>query len=183
MTEAAYISLDNIGNRYEFYNNESFTVPDHSSNHTSIEINIIEILQNLLTGENTLPFASNLRLNNATKIVYTYPDLIVFNEQPVFIAQETLTVNNPYLIIEIFESSNPAYNPSARFDLYQDIPTLKEYLMIDADSKHIIDISDRGEEWFVQQALSEHEGVHSYALNYNFLMADIYKNIILNAAD
>ncbi|MEP6682661.1 MAG: Uma2 family endonuclease [Parafilimonas sp.] len=181
MTEAEYIGLDNISNRHEFYNNEGFPVPDHSTNHTLIEINVIELLQNYLQGENAIPFASNLRLYNANKITYTYPDLIVFSEQPAFTEHEVMTVTNPYLVIEIFESSNPDYNSAARFDLYQGIPSFKEFLIIDADSMHVISISDQGEEWLVQEAKNIKEAVRSHAINFTFKITDIYKDIKLSS--
>lgn len=177
MNEQEYLANKSADYRYEFYNGEAFMVPDHSNNHTLAELNIIQLLQNYLTGENAIPFASNLRVCNTNKMAYTYPELIVFSEQPDFMQHEILTVTNPYLVIEIFESSKPAYDPSVRFDLYQNLQSFKEYVIVDADSTHVIALSDHGEEWLVQEASNIQEVVHSHAINFTFKLADIYRNI------
>ncbi len=43
-------------------------------------------------------------------------------------------VKQPSVIIEILSESTNRYDPSEKFRLYRDIPTLKEYILVDSES-------------------------------------------------
>ena len=47
------------------------------------------------------------------------------------------TAMNPSVIIEILSKSTRNYDKGEKFTLYRDIPTLKEYILIDSEAVRI----------------------------------------------
>lgn len=48
-----------------------------------------------------------------------------------------MNVLNPAVLIEVLSPSTKNYDRGEKFKLYRDIPTLKEYILIDSQSIHI----------------------------------------------
>jgi Uma2 family endonuclease len=87
-----------------------------------------------LKGKPCKPFGSDLRIHIPENTLFTYPDIsIICNEiktSPVDLDTAIL----PTVIIEILSSSTRNYDHGGKFKLYRDIPSLKEFILIDSES-------------------------------------------------
>ena len=78
-------------------------------------------------------YSSDQRLRIPANGLYTYPDLVALCGKPEFEGIENLL--NPTLIVEVLSKSTAGYDRSEKFALYRNIPTFREYLLV--DSRHV----------------------------------------------
>jgi Uma2 family endonuclease len=66
--------------------------------------------------------------------LYTYPDILIVRGQPQFPdAKSTDVLLNPAVIIEVLSPSTEKYDRGAKFRHYQQLPSLKEYVLVAQD--------------------------------------------------
>jgi len=69
--------------------------------------------------------------------LFTYPDISIDcgDLRPTSFDEDTVV--NPAIIIEILSRSTEQYDRGNKFKLYMDIPTLREYILVDSESIRI----------------------------------------------
>jgi Uma2 family endonuclease len=87
-----------------------------------------------LKGKPCRPYGSDKRIKIPENALYTYPAISVYcNENNSFDKSPALS-NEPTGLIEILSESTKDYDRGGKFKLYRDIPTLKEYILVDSES-------------------------------------------------
>ena len=124
--------------RHEYYKGEIFAMSGASFKHNIIEDNVRGTLYSYLKGKKCRSFGSNLRIHIPKNTLYTYPDILIVCDEPKFIDNEVDTLLNPAVIIEILSPSTANYDRGAKFDLYREIESLKEYILIDSSTIHFV---------------------------------------------
>lgn len=138
-TEAEYLTFERESQeRHEYYKGEIFLMSGASFKHNVIEDNIRGALHTFLKGKKCRSFGSNLRIHIPKNTLYTYPDILIVCGKPELLDNEFDTLLNPSVIIEILSPSTGNYDRGAKFDLYREIETLKEYILIDSATIHCI---------------------------------------------
>ena len=66
--------------------------------------------------------------------LFTYPDISVFCGEPEFLNNDEWNLLNPTVIIEVLSPSTKNYDRGDKFNLYRDIPSLREYILVDSES-------------------------------------------------
>ena len=74
-----------------------------------------------------------MRMNIPENTLYTYPDLSVYCNEVETIDNNKDTARKPVVIFEILSKSTRNYDQGQKFALYREIPTLKEYILIDRE--------------------------------------------------
>lgn len=139
ITEAEYLSFERESQeRHEYYKGEIYLMSGASFKHNIIEDNLRGLISNFLKGKKIRSFGSNLRVHIPKNTLYTYPDILIVCDDPIFVDDEFDTIVNPAVIIEILSPSTANYDRGAKFDFYREIETLKEYILIDAATTHLI---------------------------------------------
>jgi Uma2 family endonuclease len=78
-----------------------------------------------------------MRINISENTLYTYPDISIFCGELQPTAQDEDTVVQPTVLIEILSPSTKNYDRGEKFRLYRDIPSLREYILVDTDAVRI----------------------------------------------
>lgn len=139
ITEAEYLAFEREANdRHEYYKGEIFLMSGASFKHNIIEDNIRGTIHAFLKGSDCRSFGSNLRVHVPKNTLYTYPDILIVCNKPEFVDGEFDTLLNPKVIIEILSQSTANYDRGAKFNLYREIDSLKEYILIDSTSIHFV---------------------------------------------
>lgn len=76
-----------------------------------------------------------VRLPDSRK--FFYPDLTVVCDKPKFHDERTDTILNPLLIIEVLSKSTEAFDRGAKFQAYQSLNSVSEYLLVAQDKPAI----------------------------------------------
>ncbi|HWK05210.1 MAG TPA: Uma2 family endonuclease [Puia sp.] len=120
--------------KHEYYQGEIFAMAGASNEHNDIFINLIRDIASWLKGKPCKPYGSDMRVHIPENSLFTYPDISIFCKD---IFDGTVYEDNaiqPVVLIEILSPSTRTYDRGAKFKLYQDIPTLKEYILVDSEA-------------------------------------------------
>lgn len=116
----------------EYYQGEVFAMAGAGNNHNVITGNLIGILYGFLRGRGCTVYPSDMRLHIPENGLYTYPDVMVACGKKEFLDEKKDTLTNPVLVVEVLSASTESYDRGRKFGFYRSIPTLREYLLVDA---------------------------------------------------
>lgn len=130
-----YLEMENAASeKHEYYQGEIFAMSGARMPHNRIAKNLLISLGIKLRGKPCEPFGSDVRIHIEKNTLFTYPDITVFCEEPKSLDGGELDFLNPTLIFEVLSPSTRNYDEGEKFRLYRDIPTLKEYILVDSES-------------------------------------------------
>lgn len=120
--------------KHEYYQGEIFAMSGAGLNHNKIFSNVFIELGNRLKNKSCRPYGSDMRMNIPENTLFTYPDISIYCNGLKHSDVDEETFILPTVIIEILSPSTKNYDRGKKFSLYKDIPSLKEYIMIDSES-------------------------------------------------
>jgi Uma2 family endonuclease len=171
--------------KHEYYRGEIFTMGGHgdalamsgaSHRHNKIFSNLLIGMGILLKGKSCQPYGSDMRIHIPENTLYTYPDISIICNDFISSDFDEDTVVQPTVIIEILSPSTKNYDRGEKFTLYRDIPTLKEYILVDTASVRIeaFRINDRGY-WELEEYKSVDDILRISSVVISLPVADIYE--------
>lgn len=130
-----YLALEEAATeKHEYYQGEIFAMAGAKVSHNIVSKNIVSALDGKLRGKPCKPFNSDTRIYVERNSLFTYPDASVICGKPQTMNNDGINVLNPTIIFEVISSSSQSYDRGAKFKLYRDIPSLREYVLIEPDS-------------------------------------------------
>lgn len=124
--------------KHEYFRGEIFAMAGAGKNHNEIFSNLFVAIGIHLQGKPCKPYGSDLRIHIPQNTLYTYPDISILCRKDVSEHHdEAHSAIDPTIIIEILSLATHSYHRGGKFKLYLDIPTLKEYIMIDSESINV----------------------------------------------
>lgn len=121
--------------KHEYINGYIYAMVGASDNHVTITGNIFAALHNHLRNNSCRVYASDMKVNIATRNCYYYPDVMVTcNDRD---RSSNKYKQYPCLIVEVLYDSTEALDRGRKFDNYQQLETLKEYVLIDQNTELI----------------------------------------------
>ena len=128
----------------EFYRGQIFAMSGGTLEHNTVGGNVFTALRIRLRGSPCLPFNSDQRIRIPGNGLVTYPDVSIVCGGPQRDPQSPTAVNNPSVIFEVLSDSTESYDRGKKFDLYRQLESLREYILVAQDEAHV--------ERFVRQA-------------------------------
>lgn len=111
---------------------------------TGAHINHIRIVRNLtvelIRQLNDRPFEvlpSEMKVRMPDSRKYFYPDITVVAGEPQFPDDQKDIILNPVLLIEVLSKSTEAFDRGLKFQAYQQLPSLREYLLVAQDKPFV----------------------------------------------
>jgi Uma2 family endonuclease len=123
--------------KHEYYQGEIFAMSGPKVPHNIIAGNIYFGLRQQLKGKSCQPFTSDQRIHVEKNTLFTYPDISVVCGEIETRNNDDWNILNPIVLIEVLSPSTKNYDRGQKFKLYRDIPSLKEYILIDSESINI----------------------------------------------
>ena len=105
--------------------------------HTFITADILTELNIQLRGQACQVISNDMRVKTGPKGAYFYPDVVVFCGEPQFEDNVFDTLLNPTLIVEVLSPSTEVYDRGEKFARYQELSSLREYLLVVQDRVHV----------------------------------------------
>jgi len=121
----------------QFYRGEIFAMTGGTPNHNRITVNSLISIGNQLDGTGCRPCNSDQRIRIPANGLLTYPDISVVCGELELDDQDPNAINNPLVIVEVLSKSTESYDRGRKFDLYRELPSLREYLLISQETPHI----------------------------------------------
>lgn len=162
--------------KHEYYQGEIFAMSGAKVPHNMISLNIAIALGNKLKGKTCKPFNSDQRIYVEKNSLFTYPDISIVCGDPETRNNDELNLVNPTVIIEVLSSSTKNYDRGEKFKLYRDIPTLKEYTLVDSESISVeaFYINDTGH-WELTEYKNIEDTLFIKAIQSSFELSEIYE--------
>ncbi|RDC55560.1 Uma2 family endonuclease [Pedobacter chinensis] len=164
--------------KHEYFQGEIFAMSGASENHNWIFTNIFLVVGNNLKGKSCYIFGSDMRMSIPENTLFTYPDISIYCNNYLHSEVDEDTAILPSVIIEILSPSTKDYDRGKKFSLYKDIPSLKEYIMIDSESTSVEAhyINDE-QNW----TLNEHKEITDVltfvSMGFDVALSDIYNHV------
>ena len=133
-----YLEMENASSeKHEYYQGEIFAISGAKVPHNIIATNLVVALTIKLKGKSCRPFNSDQRIHVEANTLFTYPDISIICGDIITRNNDDYNVLNPTVLIEVLSRSTKNYDRGKKFKLYRDIPTLREYVLVDSESIHI----------------------------------------------
>ena len=130
-----YLQMERASDqKHEYYKGEIFAMAGASNRHNLIFSNLFGELFSRLRNSPCRPYGSDMRIHVPENTLFTYPDISVICGEITPFDDGNDTALQPTVIIEILSKATRNYDRGVKFKLYRDIPTLREYILVDSES-------------------------------------------------
>lgn len=176
---AEYLAMEKASQeKHEYFQGEIFSMAGASTNHNLIFSSLFGFLSVKLAGSKCIPFGSDMRMNIPENTLFTYPDISVYCNGIKHSTDDKDTILEPTVIIEILSPSTVNYDRGGKFKLYRDIPTLKEYILIDSEAISIEAFYLNGKQnWELIEYKKIGDAVKFVSMGFEVALSDIYNRV------
>lgn len=173
-----YLTIERAApTKSEFYDGEMFAMAGGTAIHSLIGSNVTREFGNQLHGKKCVPYNSDLRIQVQATGLFTYPDLSIICG-PLQFADADDTVINPSVLVEVLSPSTEAYDRGQKFLQYRQIPTLREYLLVNQHEPLVeLFIRQEGNIWLLREAAGLDASLEIPSLQIAVSLAEIYANV------
>ncbi|MEA5617972.1 Uma2 family endonuclease [Cronbergia sp. UHCC 0137] len=162
----------------EYRDGEIIPMTGGTGNHNKITLAIAAMLLYALRRKKYEVFMGDMRLWIPEYREYTYPDVIVTDNKPLYTGKNNTTITNPLLIIEVLSKSTKNYDQGDKFNFYRSIPHFKEYVLVEQNQYLVMHYSKTNEvEWIFREYKSEDDIVKLQHLDFEISLVDIYQDV------
>jgi Uma2 family endonuclease len=131
-----------------------------------------------LAGKGCEAFSGGVPIKTPSLPPYRYPDASVVCGELIF---ENIggidTVTNPILVVEVLSPGTEHMDKEPKRSAYQQIPSVREYLIISQDAPHITQYVRQGRRWARRDFSDLAALLELPSINSHILIGDIYKGI------
>lgn len=119
--------------RHEFVAGEVFAMAGAGEAHVTVAGNVYLQLRQHLAGTPCRTFITDMKLRVEAADAFFYPDVMVTCSPAD--AGDPLVKREPVLLVEVLSPATAAYDRGDKFAAYRKLATLREYLLVDTDSR------------------------------------------------
>ena len=164
--------------RHEYLNGEIFVMAGGTPDHALIAPNIIAAIRPQLQKSGCRIRNSDMRLRTSPTGLYSYADAVISCEPELF---DGTTLLNPVVVIEVLSESTEDYDRGKKFELYRQIPSFREYLVVAQDrtyvEHHVREESSGRPAWIMRQFTGLNERVLLSAVTVSLPLTAIYADV------
>jgi len=132
-----YLKLERAAEyKSDYYDGEIHERARCKPNHNLIAGNVMGELGMQLKKRACFVFPSEMRIKITAVGFYGYPDVSVVSGKDEFEDEDNLL--NPTVLVEVLSENTETYDRCKKFQFYQQIPTLREFLFI-ADDHYLVE--------------------------------------------
>jgi len=174
LTEDEYLRLERQAEtKSEFHDGQMFAMAGGTLNHSLLANRIGALLDRVSPGCRVLN--ADLRIKIAASRTYTYADCSVVCGEPQFSSDHQDNVLNPLLIVEVLSPSTEGYDRGKKFELYRTIDSVREYLLVHQDRRHVEHYSKQDDgSWLLREHSGAGSSVAIARLGVHISLADLY---------
>lgn len=176
LTPEAYLEMEMASTeRHEYVDGEVFAMTGAASAHNDINISLAALIREHLRGGPCKVYAIDIKLRVEAANCYFYPDLMVTCSEAD--RQNQYEKREPVLVVEILSPSTALYDRDRKFAAYRQLPSLQEYVLVDAEQQSIECYRRAtGGEWILHP-YGAGETVTLHSLNLTFPIEAAYQDV------
>lgn len=164
--------------RHEYLAGEVFAMSGGSDTHYTILGNAYSALRSALQGSPCRTFVSGMKLCIEQADAMFYPDVFVTCDPRDRAPGSELFKQHPSLLVEILSPSTAAFDRGRKFELYQQIDSLQEYLLIEQDRHHADLFRKNSEGLWVLHPATAGSSLRLESLGVDLPLASLYEDVL-----
>lgn len=174
-----YLVLErNAEIRHEYRQGLIYAMSGSSDDHDEICLNLIELLRQKLRDSGCAVRSGNVKVNYADAFFY-YPDIFVTCDKRD--REDRYIKRYPKLIVEVLSPSTEKFDRAEKFEDYQQISTLEEYVLIHQDQRQVecrrrVVTIEETEQWETQ-IYGAGESVQFKSVELEVAIAQLYRGV------
>jgi Uma2 family endonuclease len=180
LTPEEYLAVERQAEtRSEYLEGEMFAMAGASRRHNLIVTNLSRELSAHMRDRPCEVYSNELRVRIPATGLYTYPDVVVVCGEPELEDDDHLdTLLNPTLIIEVLSPNTEAYDRGKKFEHYQAIPSLSEYVLVSQDQPRIEQfLRQDGNRWLLAVAAGLDARIALPSIQCELASAEVYLKV------
>ena len=160
--------------RHEFHRGEVFAMVGARRVHNEVSGNIFASLKGQLRGTPCRAFIETMKVKIGDETIL-YPDVFVTCNASDLSTQ--LTFTSPTLVVEVLSASTQSYDRGAKFTLYRSIESLREYVLVDPDTREVQLFRRGADSLFTLHDLTGREQITLSSLGCELLASDVFDGV------
>ena len=121
--------------KHEYSDGQAYAMAGTTDTHNTIALNLASLIRNHLRGTDCRVYFADIKAKIEKRNRFYYPDLLVTCDPK---DRETATYKCfPKLIIEILSDSTEAFDRGDKFNDYQTLDSLQEYVLVNSKQQRI----------------------------------------------
>ncbi|MYI93517.1 Uma2 family endonuclease, partial [Candidatus Poribacteria bacterium] len=155
----------------------SMSAANHA--HNLITVEIATELNIQLRDRGNEVYASTMRVRTSRTGAYFYPDVAVVCDKPRFEDNVFDTLLNPILVVEVLSPSTEVYDKGEKFAHYQELASLREYVLVSQDRICVEHYRLMGMQWIGKTLHTPEDVLLLDSIECKLPLQDIYARLIL----
>lgn len=180
LTPEEYLAIERQADtRSEYLDGETFAMSGASRWHNLVTTNLSGELRAQLKTRSCEVYSSDQRVHIPATGLYTYPDVVVVCGEPRFEDRLLDTLLNPRLLIEVLSPTTEGYDRGKKFEHYQSVDSLLEYLLVDPARPRLEHyLRQDGNRWVLTVLESLDATVALTSIQCELPLAEIYDKVV-----
>lgn len=178
ITPEEYLQLEEQSDvKHEYIDGYAYAMAGANDGHVTVSLNLATLLRNHVRGSGCRVFISDMKARIEKSNRYYYPDVMVTCDER---DKKNLTEKKfPCLIVEVLSDSTEAFDRGDKFEDYQQLETLQEYVLINVKRQRV-DCFRRNSEgfWVLQFYTSEEKSFQLQSIDFEVEMNALYEDVV-----
>jgi Uma2 family endonuclease len=180
LTPDEYLEIEvRAGEKHEYFDGRIYAMGGLSFDHNFIVSDLTKRMNIFLDGKPCDVYGSDLRITTPQFDSFMYPDLTIVCEEIKSKENGFDTLTNPTAIIEVMSPSTKGYDMAFKYHFYKQIPSLKEYILIDS-TRYFVQVNKRKNDSAWEDAVNIEHANSSFtiqSIGMEVSLTDIYKRV------
>ena len=160
--------------RHEFHQGEVFAMVGARRVHGLISLNIAASLKTQLKGSSCRVFADSMKIRVGADAIL-YPDVFVTSDAADLRTEQLFTA--PTVVVEVLSPSTQSYDRGAKFTLYRSLPSLREYMLVDPDTREVRLFRRVADGLFTLHDLTGREQIGLESVGCELLVTEVFEGV------
>ena len=160
--------------KHEFYRGEVFAMVGARRVHGRVVGNLVREFGTSLKGSPCQVFHEGMKVQIGDDTVL-YPDVFVTCDEADLVTDRIFTA--PTLVVEVLSPSTQACDRSQKFALYRRIPALREYILVDPDTRRVEGFRRGSDGLWVLHDMSDGDTLEAACLGLRVPLAEVFAGI------
>jgi Uma2 family endonuclease len=173
-----YLTLERRAEfKSEYFDGVVYAMAGGSERHNLITGNLITELNVRLRKAPYRVYPSDMKVRVPNSKRFFYPDVSVVCGETRFADEARDVILNPVLVVEVLSESTEAFDRGKKFSSYQQMESLREYLLVAQDESVVEHYLRQEDGWLYTKASGPEDDLVLPALDCRIALSDIYNKV------
>jgi Uma2 family endonuclease len=171
--------------KHEWIDGRIYLMAGASPAHCGITFNLSVAIGPQLRGTNCRGFSNDMKVRSSSmkpikglKGLFSYPDLTIVCDEPLYHDKVRDVLINPKVIIEILSPSTEDFDRQGKFGRYQCNESLTDYILIHQDIPRVEHYQRKANnQWLLTIATGLEEELFISSINCTLLLREVYEQV------